>query len=52
MNFLFEIKLIQLDSIKLIFLFQGPRVRLRLDGTDGCNDFWRLIDSKVQSCRN
>lgn len=23
----------------------GPRIRLRLDGGDNKNDFWRLIDS-------
>jgi polycomb protein SCMH1 len=23
----------------------GPRLRLRLDGTDDRNDFWRLVDS-------
>lgn len=23
----------------------GPRIRLRLDGTDNRNDFWRLVDS-------
>lgn len=24
---------------------QGPRLRLRLDGGDNKNDFWRLVDS-------
>jgi len=24
---------------------QGPRLRLRLDGSDNTNDFWRLVDS-------
>ncbi len=24
---------------------QGPRLRLRLDGSDDKNDFWRLVDS-------
>ncbi len=24
---------------------QGPRLRLRLDGSDNKNDFWRLVDS-------
>lgn len=24
---------------------QGPRLRLRLDGSDDRNDFWRLVDS-------
>ena len=24
---------------------QGPRLRLRLDGSDDTNDFWRLVDS-------
>lgn len=23
----------------------GPRIRLRLDGSDNTNDFWRLVDS-------
>jgi len=23
----------------------GPRLRLRLDGSDNKNDFWRLVDS-------
>lgn len=23
----------------------GPRIRIRLDGTDDRNDFWRLVDS-------
>ncbi|OAF70616.1 Sex comb on midleg-like protein 2 [Intoshia linei] len=23
----------------------GPRIRLRLDGTDGTNDFWHMVDS-------
>jgi len=23
----------------------GPRLRIRLDGTDDRNDFWRLVDS-------
>jgi polycomb protein SCMH1 len=23
----------------------GPRIRLRLDGGDNKNDFWRLVDS-------
>ena len=23
----------------------GPRLRLRLDGSDNANDFWRLVDS-------
>ena len=23
----------------------GPRLRLRLDGSDDKNDFWRLVDS-------
>jgi len=23
----------------------GPRLRLRLDGTDNRNDFWQLVDS-------
>ena len=25
---------------------QGPRLRLRLDGSDNKNDFWRLVDSE------
>ena len=24
---------------------QGPRLRLRLDGSDDKNDFWRMVDS-------
>ena len=24
---------------------QGPRLKLRLDGSDDKNDFWRLVDS-------
>lgn len=24
---------------------QGPRLRLRLDGSDNKNDFWKLVDS-------
>ncbi|KAK2159577.1 hypothetical protein LSH36_150g00043, partial [Paralvinella palmiformis] len=24
---------------------EGPRLRLRLDGSDNKNDFWRLVDS-------
>ena len=24
----------------------GPRIRLRLDGSDDKNDFWRLVDSR------
>lgn len=32
---------------------QGPRLRLRLDGGDNKNDFWRLVDSsKVQPIGN
>lgn len=26
---------------------QGSRVRLRLDGSDAANDFWRVVDSKA-----
>nr|XP_018671726.1 sex comb on midleg like protein isoform X2 [Ciona intestinalis] len=33
-------------SVATIVAIQGPRLCLRLDGTDGCNDFWRLCDSK------
>ncbi|CAK8683017.1 unnamed protein product [Clavelina lepadiformis] len=33
-------------SVAHVVLIQGPRLCLRLDGTDGCNDFWRMIDSK------
>ncbi len=28
----------------------GPRLRLRLDGTDDRNDFWRLVDSGDIRC--
>jgi len=28
----------------------GPRLRLRLDGTDDRNDFWRLVDSTDIRC--
>ncbi|CAF1020071.1 unnamed protein product [Rotaria sordida] len=28
----------------------GPRVRIRLDGTDDRNDFWRLVDSTDIRC--
>lgn len=28
---------------------QGPRLRLRLDGGDNKNDFWRLVDSQVSA---
>ena len=24
---------------------KGPRIRLRLDGTDELNDFWSIVDS-------
>jgi len=32
--------------VATIVEMRGPRLRLRLDGTDGMNDFWRLTDSK------
>ena len=41
-----------LTNIHLYSILQGLRLRLRLDGTDGCNDFWRLVDSKVYSSRS
>lgn len=25
----------------------GPRILLRLDGTDNRNDFWRMVDSET-----
>jgi len=28
----------------------GPRLRIRLDGTDDRNDFWRLVDSADIRC--
>ncbi|XP_076467384.1 polycomb protein SCMH1-like [Babylonia areolata] len=28
-----------------VVAIQGPRLRLRLDGSDNKNDFWRLVDS-------
>jgi len=28
----------------------GPRLRIRLDGTDDRNDFWRLVDSTDIRC--
>jgi len=28
----------------------GPRLRIRLDGTDDRNDFWRLVDSAEIRC--
>ena len=28
-----------------ICTIQGPRLKLRLDGSDDKNDFWRLVDS-------
>ena len=28
----------------------GPRIRIRLDGTDDRNDFWRLVDSTDIRC--
>ncbi|CAF0839712.1 unnamed protein product, partial [Rotaria sordida] len=28
----------------------GPRIRIRLDGTDDRNDFWRLVDSSDIRC--
>ena len=31
--------------IATIVGLQGPRLRLRLDGSDNKNDFWRLVDS-------
>lgn len=31
--------------IATIVGIQGPRLRLRLDGSDNKNDFWRLVDS-------
>ena len=37
---LFENKFI-FDSFKGV---QGPRVRLRLDGSDTKNDFWKMVD--------
>lgn len=34
----------------------GPRLRLRLDGSDNKNDFWRLVDSNeihpIGHCEN
>ena len=32
-------------SIATVVGMQGPRLRLRLDGSDNKNDFWRLVDS-------
>lgn len=31
--------------IATVVATQGPRLRLRLDGSDNKNDFWRLVDS-------
>ncbi|XP_029648085.1 polycomb protein Scm isoform X4 [Octopus sinensis] len=31
-------------SIATVVGMQGPRLRLRLDGSDNKNDFWRLVD--------
>ncbi len=31
--------------IATVIGMQGPRLRLRLDGSDDKNDFWRLVDS-------
>jgi len=33
-------------SVATVMDIRGPRIRLRLDGTDGLNDFWRLTNSK------
>nr|CAB3265894.1 Sex comb on midleg-like1 [Phallusia mammillata] len=33
-------------SVATIVMIEGPRLCLRLDGTDSCNDFWRLVNSK------
>ena len=30
--------------IATVIGFYGPRLRLRLDGSDNKNDFWRLVD--------
>lgn len=29
-----------------VVALQGPRILIRLDGGDDCNDFWRLVDSE------
>jgi len=31
--------------IATVISLQGPRLGLRLDGSDDKNDFWRLVDS-------
>ena len=31
--------------IATVISMQGPRLGLRLDGSDDKNDFWRLVDS-------
>ncbi|CAG5134140.1 unnamed protein product [Candidula unifasciata] len=33
------------SCIATVIDMQGPRLRLRLDGSDDKNDFWRLVDS-------
>ncbi|KAK3739687.1 hypothetical protein RRG08_053541 [Elysia crispata] len=34
------------SCIATVIDMQGPRLRLRLDGSDDKNDFWRLVDSE------
>ncbi|RUS74854.1 hypothetical protein EGW08_017378 [Elysia chlorotica] len=34
------------SCIATVIDIQGPRLRLRLDGSDDKNDFWRLVDSE------
>lgn len=31
--------------VATVISLQGSRIRLRLDGSDDKNDFWRLVDS-------
>jgi polycomb protein SCMH1 len=37
-------------SIGTVIDKDGPRLRIRLDGTDDRNDFWRLVDSAEIRC--
>ena len=34
----------QMACIATVVAVQGPRVRLRLDGSDSKNDFWKMVD--------
>ena len=36
----------QSNCIATVVDKKGPRIRLRLDGSDSKNDFWRLVDSE------